>query len=197
MKGNGALLSVLWVSPEDQAQMSAKSYSFKFKGCLALMRLRRGGTIRRELPAQGRYCASGIKTAWYTFCAPSEKRSWNLMKGGNPTLIPLCTVEERNVVMRNRVTWLKPREEFVAESEADPTLSCQVWALKWCFCWLAVDADVSSCLWSMLSLCAYLDPLVATKRADKVCLLASLTWGGLGLWRFVSLSHKMDRVPQG
>lgn len=94
MKGNGALLSVLWVSPEDQAQMSAKSYSFKFKGCLALMRLRRGGTIRRELPAQGRYCASGIKTAWYTFCAPSEKRSWNLMKGGNPTLIPLCTVGE-------------------------------------------------------------------------------------------------------
>lgn len=121
MKGNGALLSVLWVSPEDQAQMSAKSYSFKFKGCLALMRLRRGGTIRRELPAQGRYCASGIKTAWYTFCAPSEKRSWNLMKGGNPTLIPLCTVEERNAVMRNRVTWLKPREEFVAESEADPS----------------------------------------------------------------------------
>lgn len=53
-----------------------------------------GGTIGRELPAPGRYCASGIKTAWYTFCAPSEKRSWNLMKGGNPTLIPLCTVGE-------------------------------------------------------------------------------------------------------
>lgn len=34
-------LSVLWVSPEDPAQMSEKSYSFKFKRCLALMRLRR------------------------------------------------------------------------------------------------------------------------------------------------------------
>lgn len=108
------------------------------------------------------------------------------MKGNNPILIPLCTVKQRNAVMRNWVTWLKPREELVAESGADPNnqlpgLSPELMPLLF-----SVDGCVNSSWWSQLSLKNGPEPHLATiylltMQIEKVDLLALITWCGLGL----------------
>lgn len=102
------------------------------------------------------------------------------MKGNHPILIPLCTVKQRNAVMRNWVTCLKPCEELVAESEADPNyplpgLSTEIMPFL-----LTVDECENSSWWSWLSLCNGPGPCLATDPADREG-RSLILWGGLGL----------------
>lgn len=83
------------------------------------------------------------------------------MKGRNSTLIPLCTVKKRNVVMRNQGTLLKPREGFLVESEGDPGSQLLGLGIKMML-FVADCGRVYKQLGSSLPLWAGSDPLFAT-----------------------------------